>query len=53
MVLVVAGPVRGGKTTFLETALPQWAARGLSCRGFLSLAAEDAAGARVYVLLDR
>ena len=52
MVLVVAGPVRGGKTTFLEKALPQWAARGLSCRGFLSLAAEDAAGARVYDLVE-
>jgi nucleoside-triphosphatase THEP1 len=52
MVLVVAGPVHGGKTTFLERALPQWAARGLSCRGFLSLAAEDAVGAPVYDLLE-
>lgn len=52
MVVVVAGPVRGGKTTFLEQALPRWAARGLACRGFLSPAAEDAAGARVYDLHD-
>ena len=52
MVLVLAGPVHGGKTTFLERALPRWAARGLSCRGFLSLAAEDAAGARVYDLFE-
>jgi iron complex transport system ATP-binding protein len=36
MVLVLSGPVHGGKTTFLERRLPLWAGRGLACSGFLS-----------------
>ena len=36
MVLVLSGPVHGGKTTYLERRIPLWTARGLPCNGFLS-----------------
>jgi nucleoside-triphosphatase THEP1 len=52
MVLVLTGPVHGGKTTFLERSLPAWTARGLACAGFLSLAAADAAGGPGYDLFE-
>jgi nucleoside-triphosphatase THEP1 len=52
MVLVLTGPVHGGKTTFLEGAVPVWAGRGLACAGFLSPAVADAAGTQGYDLLE-
>ncbi len=52
MVLVLSGPVHGGKTTFLEKAVPRWAGRGLACAGFLSVAATDPGGAKVYDLVE-
>lgn len=52
MVLVLSGPVHGGKTTFLEKAVPRWAGRGLACAGFLSVAATDPGGARAYDLVE-
>lgn len=44
MVLVLTGPVHGGKTSLLARALPSWRDRGLACHGFLSPAASDGAG---------
>ncbi len=52
MILVLSGPVHGGKTTFLERAAARWTARGLACGGFLSVAATDANGAKGYDLLE-
>ncbi len=52
MVLVLSGPVHGGKTTFLEEAVPRWTGRGLVCAGFLSVAATDPDGAKVYDLVE-
>ncbi len=52
MVLVLSGPVHAGKTTFLERALPVWAARGLGCAGFLSLSVTDEAGGTGYDLFE-
>ena len=52
MVLVLSGPVHGGKTTFLAGAVPAWAGRGLACAGFLSPAVADAAGTQGYDLLE-
>lgn len=52
MVLVITGPVHGGKTTFLERAWPRWSARGLSCAGFLSPAVTDENGETGYDLLE-
>lgn len=44
MVLVLTGPVHGGKTSLLARSLPAWRARGLVCHGFLSPAASDGSG---------
>jgi nucleoside-triphosphatase THEP1 len=52
MVVVLSGPVHGGKTTFIERALTRWRALGRACDGFLSLAAADADGARAYDLVE-
>ena len=52
MVLVLSGPVHAGKTTFLERSLPLWAARGLSCSGFISPAVTDEAGETGYDLVE-
>jgi nucleoside-triphosphatase THEP1 len=52
MVVVLTGPVHGGKTTFLERALTRWRALGRACDGFLSVAAADADGARAYDLVE-
>ena len=52
MVLVLTGPLHGGKTTFLERRLAAWASRGLTCRGFLSPAVMDRDGRRGYDLLE-
>jgi nucleoside-triphosphatase THEP1 len=52
MVLVLTGPVHGGKTTFLERSLSVWTARGLALSGFLSPAAANAPGGPGYDLLE-
>ncbi len=52
MILVLTGPVHGGKTTFLESSLARWASRGLAPGGFLSVAVTDTSGAAVYDLLE-
>ena len=52
MVLVLTGPVHGGKTTFLERSLPAWTGRGLACAGFLSPAVIDANERSGYDLLE-
>jgi nucleoside-triphosphatase THEP1 len=52
MVLVLSGPVHGGKTTFLERRLPRWAARGFVPRGFLSPAVVKAGRTEGYDLLE-
>ena len=52
MVLVLAGPVHCGKTTFLERAAARWAARGVACSGFLSPVVTDANGETGYDLVE-
>lgn len=52
MILVLSGPVHGGKTTFLERSLARWAARGLAPGGFLSVAVTGASGATGYDLSE-
>jgi len=52
MILVLTGPVHGGKTTFLERSLARWASRGIAPGGFLSVAATGASGAAGYDLLE-
>jgi nucleoside-triphosphatase THEP1 len=52
MVLVLTGPVHGGKTGFLERAVPVWTERGLACSGFLSPAEASAPGGPGYDLLE-
>jgi nucleoside-triphosphatase THEP1 len=52
MILVLTGPVQGGKTTFLEGSLARWASRGLAPGGFLSVAVTGASGATGYDLLE-
>lgn len=52
MIFVLSGPVHGGKTTFLEKALPRWASRGLAYGGFLSVAVTEGNGATGYDLLE-
>ncbi len=52
MVLVLTGPVHGGKTTFLERTLPLWAGRGLACTGFISPAVAGGIDAAGYDLVE-
>lgn len=52
MILVLSGPVHGGKTTFLERSLARWASHGLAPDGFLSVAVTGARGATGYDLLE-
>jgi nucleoside-triphosphatase THEP1 len=52
MVLILSGPVHGGKTTFLERRVRHWTGRGLACAGFLSPALTAAGGAAGYDLLE-
>jgi nucleoside-triphosphatase THEP1 len=52
MILILTGPVHGGKTTFLERSLARWASRGIVAGGFLSVAATGASGAAGYDLLE-
>jgi nucleoside-triphosphatase THEP1 len=52
MILVLTGPVHGGKTTFLERSLARWAARGITAGGFLSVAVTGTGGATGYDLLE-
>lgn len=52
MIFVLTGPVRGGKTTFLERSLARWAACGIAPVGFLSVAVTGASGTTGYDLLE-
>ena len=52
MVLVLSGPVHGGKTTFLERRLPDWTGRGIIGYGFLSPAVTDENGDKGYDLAE-
>lgn len=52
MVLVLSGPVHGGKTTLLERSLPLWAGRGLSCSGFISSSVADGGCGTGYDLVE-
>ncbi len=52
MVLVLSGPVHGGKTTYLKRRIPLWAVRGLACGGFLSPAVPGPHGVAGYDLLE-
>ncbi len=52
MIIILSGPLRGGKTTLIQKSLSRWAAGGLAFGGFLSLAVPDAAGNIEYDLLD-
>jgi len=52
MVVILSGPVRAGKTTWLAASLARWAARGEAVSGFLSLAVTDEGGRTGYDLLE-
>ncbi|MBE3111061.1 MAG: hypothetical protein IMZ46_11220 [Acidobacteria bacterium] len=52
MILVLSGPVHGGKTTFLERSLVRWSVLGFAPSGFLSVAVTGASGATGYDLLE-
>jgi nucleoside-triphosphatase THEP1 len=52
MILVLTGPVHGGKTTFLDRSLARWASCGLALSGFLSVSVTGASGATGYDLLE-
>jgi nucleoside-triphosphatase THEP1 len=52
MVLVLTGPVHGGKTTYLGEACRRWSDRGLSCAGFLSPAVTGDGGETGYDLVE-
>jgi nucleoside-triphosphatase THEP1 len=52
MIIVLSGPVHGGKTTLIQKSLSRWASRGLSFGGFLSVAVPDGSGAVDYDFLD-
>jgi len=52
MILVLTGPVHGGKTTFLERSLARWASCGFAAGGFLSVAGTGTGGATEYDLLE-
>lgn len=52
MILILSGPVHGGKTTLLENSLSGWASRKLAFGGFLSVAVLDGRGRTEYDLLD-
>jgi len=52
MILVLTGPVHGGKTTFLEGSLARWASRGFALGGFLSVAVTGGSGTPGYDLLE-
>jgi nucleoside-triphosphatase THEP1 len=52
MIIILSGPVHGGKTTLIQKSLSRWASRGLRFGGFLSVAVRDAAGASGYDFVD-
>src|SRR5512137_2959817 len=52
MVLVLTGPVHGGKTTYLGEACRRWSDHGLSCSGFLSPVVTDGRGESGYDLVE-
>lgn len=52
MIIVLSGPVHGGKTTFLSDVCPRWRERGIPLRGFLSLALWEGGERKGYDLLE-
>lgn len=52
MVVILAGPVGSGKTTWLAAAVSRWTGRGIGIDGFLSPAVTDERGAKGYDLLE-
>jgi nucleoside-triphosphatase THEP1 len=52
MIIILSGPVHGGKTSLVQKSLGRWASRGLRFGGFLSLYVRDAGGAEGYDFLD-
>ncbi len=48
MIIILSGPVHGGKTTLIQKSLSRWALRGLRFGGFLSVAVRAAGGAAGY-----
>jgi nucleoside-triphosphatase THEP1 len=51
MIIVLSGPVHGGKTTLIQKSLSRWASRGLRFGGFLSLSVRNARGETEYDFL--
>jgi nucleoside-triphosphatase THEP1 len=52
MIIILSGPVHGGKTTLIQKSLSRWASRGLRFGGFLSLAVPNSRGETEYDFLD-
>jgi nucleoside-triphosphatase THEP1 len=52
MIIILAGPVHSGKTTFLQGVFSRWRDRDLRMRGFLSLAFWEGGERRGYDLLE-
>jgi len=52
MIIILSGPVHGGKTTLIQKSLSRWAASGLNFGGFLTIAVPDASGVVEYDFLD-
>jgi nucleoside-triphosphatase THEP1 len=52
LITILTGPVGGGKTTYLEAAVPLLRARGLSIDGYLSERVMQGASVSGYNLLD-
>ncbi|MEN6310617.1 MAG: nucleoside-triphosphatase [Acidobacteriota bacterium] len=52
MIIILSGPVHGGKTTLIQKSLSRWAAGGLGFGGFLSIGVPDAAGGVDYDFLN-
>lgn len=52
MIIILSGPVHGGKTTLIQKSLSRWASRGLRFGGFLSIAVPNDRGKTEYDFLD-
>jgi nucleoside-triphosphatase THEP1 len=52
MIVILSGPVHGGKTTLIQKSLSRWASRGLGFGGFLSVAVSHGSEGVEYDFLD-